>query len=87
MTSQISYTSFDAFPHELVPVIASFDTQGHICPLYVRIDGARFKIESYWEKKSYHNVTEFVCQVEVYGNLRPLRLSYYHDTQSWAIPK
>ncbi len=87
MTSQISYTSFDAFPHKLVPVIASFDTQGHICPLYVRIDGVRLKIASYWEKNHFRNITEFVCQVESNGTLRPILLSYYHDTQNWVIHK
>ena len=33
----VSYTSYDYKSMKVVPVIASFDTEGHIKPLYVRI--------------------------------------------------
>ena len=37
MPAQVSYTSYDYAPVEIIPVIASFDSEGHIRPLYVRI--------------------------------------------------
>ena len=36
--------SYGGDPVELVPVIASYDTQGRVKPLYVRIDGDKYKV-------------------------------------------
>jgi len=70
-----------------VPVIASFDTEGHVRPLYVRIDGKAFQIESFWEKKTFSNISEFMCHIQVDDCLRAVALSYYHDSQTWTIPE
>lgn len=42
----ISFNSYDYERVKCVPVIASFDSDGHIMPLYVRINGQPFKVES-----------------------------------------
>jgi len=82
-----SYQSFDWKPCTIVPVIASFDTEGHIRPLYVRINNASFRIESYWEKKSYANISEFMCHILDGDCMRAIALTYYHDSQTWTIPR
>lgn len=44
MGKSVSYSSFDYKPVDIIPVIASFDSDGHIAPLYVRIEGESYKM-------------------------------------------
>lgn len=83
----ISYTSFDFKTIEIVPVIASFDTEGHICPLYVRIGRNSFKINSYFVSSKYSNITEFRCKIADRDCSRPLSLTYYGTEGMWTIPR
>lgn len=83
----VSYTSTDYVPNDIVPVIASFDTEGHIAPLYVRIDGNPLKIESYWASSIYRNVVEFRCKVSNNGYLKPLLLCFHRQEGMWTIPQ
>ncbi len=83
---KISYHSFDYKACDTVPVIASFDTDGHMKPLYVRIQGIPYKIDSYWVKSQYANSTEFHCQV-INGDRRiPLSLTYHAEESVWTMP-
>lgn len=82
-----SYTSIDHTPSDIVPVIASFDAEGHIAPLYVRIDGNALKIESYWASSIYRNVVEFRCKVSDNGYLKPLLLCFHRQEGMWTIPR
>lgn len=50
MASIISQNSYDCSGLIKVPVIASFDAEGHIKPLYVRIGEESLKIHSSWKK-------------------------------------
>lgn len=84
---KVSYTSFDYAPVEIVPVIASFDSQGHIAPLYVRINGLSLKVNSFWVSSTYHNIIEFKCKVIDHGYLKPLALTYHLAEGMWTIPK
>ena len=83
----VSYTSFDYAPVDIVPVIASFDSQGHIAPLYVRINSLSLKIESFWVSSTFHNVVEFRCKVSDNGYLKPLLLRFHRQEGMWTIPK
>lgn len=85
--STVSYTSFDHTPNNIVPVIASFDSEGHIAPLYVRIDGLSLKVESYWTSSIFRNVVEFRCKVSDNGHLKPLLLCFYRQEGMWTIPR
>ena len=87
MGAFISYTSFDYTTTMIVPVIASFDTQGHICPLYVRLGRASYKIESYFVHSKYSNITEFRCRITDGDSLKPLELSYYSVEGMWTTPR
>jgi len=83
----VSYTSFDYAPVEIVPVIASFDSEGHITPLYVRINGESFKIASFWVSSTFHNTVDFKCKVVDNGYLKPLSLTFHRNEGMWTIPK
>lgn len=82
-----SYTSYDFMPMDIVPVIASFDTSGHIKPLYVRIGEESYKICSYWIQRKFANILEFNCQIIVGKYKKPLLLAYYQAEGVWGIPK
>ena len=82
-----SYTSFDYEPVNMVPVIASFDTEGHMTPLWVRINGNAYKIESFWVSTHFIDIIEYKCKV-IDGNcLKPLNLTYYGREKVWLIPR
>ena len=87
MSATVSYTSFDYRPVHIVPVIASFDTDGHMKPLYVRINGESYKVSSCWTKTTFENAVEFTCKVIVGDYLKPLSLTYYRREGMWTIPK
>lgn len=85
MSGFVSYTSFDPTVTKIVPVIASFDTTGHVVPLYVRIDRVSYKILSFFVNVRYSNITEFKCTVEDSGTEKPLELSYYSTEGMWTM--
>ena len=81
-----SYTSFDYQPVATIPVIASFDAEGPIAPLYVRVDGVPLKVDSFWVKSSFAHTVTFSCQVQHEDTLLPVLLSYYQTEGVWTIP-
>jgi hypothetical protein len=85
MSAITSYTSHDYIRTTPVPVIASFDSDGHIAPLYVRISGTSCKVHSFWVNNRFANQVEFHCQVIDHDTLRPLLLTYYKPEDVWAI--
>lgn len=78
--------SFDYDPQEIVPVIASFDTDGHVRPLYVRILGKPYKIVSQWRGNKFTGVNEYNCKLAVNGYYRQITLKYYVREKVWTIP-
>lgn len=95
MSATTSYTSHDYKPVTPVPVIASFDSDGHISPLYVRLEGVSYKIDTFWIKSSFANIIEFNCKVittdeevpDEQRRLIPLLLTYYQSECVWTIPE
>lgn len=85
MPTTISRTTYDN--SIVVPVIASFDNDGHILPLYVRIDGEPYKIRSAWLKPSFSSCFIFHCQIEDAGVIKHLMLTYHQQESVWTIPK
>lgn len=71
----------------IVPVIASFDSDGHVKPLYVRINGEPLRVHSSWVKPSYLGTIEFECKVIDGDYLKPLSLTYHRQDCVWTIPK
>lgn len=88
MASIHSYSSIDFKPQTSVPVIASFDTEGHIAPLYVRLNGNSHKVLSYWIRNgAFVNTIEFSCKIEDNGFEKPLLLKYYYEESTWVISR
>ncbi len=85
MPAHVSYTSYDHSNTIIVPVIASFDTKGHICPLYVRIKGCSFKIQSSWLQSSL-SCSVFQCGILDGKAVKPLALTYHPAEKVWTIP-
>ena len=83
---QISYNNHDVRKVSVVPVIASFDSEGHIKPLYVRIDGVSCKVLSYWVKSTFINFVSFNCTVLAGDAARPVTLTYFMDETLWTMP-
>ena len=66
------------------PVIASFDTKGEIRPLYVRIHGRAFKIESCTETRA-GTVSRFECKYVNYGIQLSFVCLYFRSTGEWKL--
>ena len=87
MPHTVSYNSFDLENVIFVPVIVTFDTSGHIRPLYVRLDGSSCKVESCWLKPGFARRYDFMCKIACHDTLVPIVLSYHVDEQVWTIPQ
>lgn len=78
--------SYAGDPIELVPVIASYDSEGHIKPLYVRIKDERYKVINYWIKTSCGNNIDFNCTLSLNDRTYKLMLTYHIRETAWSIP-
>ena len=82
MSAMISSNSYDVNSDITIPVIASFDSSGHIAPIYVRLHGLSLKIHSYWTRSNFGNCIEYNCKVED----GTLLLNYYIRERVWTTP-
>ena len=87
MSAQASYSIHDCTHLHVVPVIASFDHAENVVPLYVRINGSRYKIVSCVLKEKLASHLTFNCKVEDGDYQKDLTLVYFYTHHSWAIPK
>ena len=72
--------------NNIVSVIASFDSEGHVKPLYVRINEDSLKVYSSCPKPSFYDFLEFQCKVIDHDYLKPLLLTYHKKENIWTIP-
>lgn len=80
--------SNDFYPnHKPVPVICSFDGEGNIRPMYVRIDGEAYKICSSYKQHSATQEAVFQCEIADNGILKTLTLTFWYDKHLWLMPK
>lgn len=86
MAQIVSLNSHDYMPVDIIPVIASFNEEGQIKPLYVGINGKRYKVESYWVRRSFANQIEFHCKLLLEESLQTLIITYYMNECIWTIP-
>ncbi len=86
MPAKVSHTTYDTYHTKIVTVIASFNSKGHVLPLYVGIDGERYKVASAWMEPSYHGHLKFNCQIIDNNRLKPIVLSYHKTEDVWTIP-
>jgi len=81
-----SFNSHDYLPVTIIPVIASFNKDGQIKPLYVGIDGVSYKIQSYWVRRCFSNQVEFSCKLLINNCLKTIVMTYYLNECIWTIP-
>lgn len=86
MSQILSLNSHDYIQQSIIPVIAAFNDEGHIKPLYVGIDGERYKVQSYWVRRSFSNQIEFQCKIAVNETLKTVIITYYLTECIWTIP-
>ena len=88
MSYIIPIESYNSEPIEIVPVIAAYDTEGRVKPLYVRIKDDKYKVENYWVKSNNvaNNIDYNVTLSK--GNMTyKLILTYHIRETTWSIPK
>lgn len=84
MTGHVSYTSFDHKPSDIVPVIASFDKQGNVRPLYVRLGSESYKVNDAFCQNEFSNTITFRCHIIDNEYLKPLILIYHRSCNMWS---
>lgn len=72
---------------QVVPVISSFDCDGNIFPLYVRIDGQSLKIYNAYRVESSLRMIHFNCEVMNYDRVKRIKLSYHIADMVWSTPR
>ena len=87
MSAIASYHSHDYVPCTTVPVIASFDSEGHIKPLYVRLGEEAYKIENCWLRSECVNVFQYNCRIVDENLEKTIILSYYQDECVWTVKR
>ena len=87
MSQHVSYVDDNFRSDKRVSVIATFDSEGHVKPLYVRMGDVSLKVANSWISSSRFDVIEFQCQVEDGEYLKSLTLFYYTRENVWRTPK
>lgn len=87
MSANVSRNSFDYKEVEIVPVIAGFNDDGKIIPIYVKINGEDLKVGNYWVKSKFAGITEYHCKLIKKNGEMPIVISYYNEESVWVIPK
>lgn len=86
MAATISKGLKDCTHLKVVPVIATYDGNGNILPLYVRIGEETFKIYNAYVSESNFRILTFKGEVMVQDAVRPIKLSYFINDLTWCIP-
>lgn len=88
MSYSFPLESYCGDPVEVVPVIASYDTDGRVKPLYVRISENEYKVENCWIKPSIAgNSLDFNCSLLRDNRVYKVVLTYHIRETTWTIPK
>ena len=75
----------DNEPNYVVPVIASFNTNGGVQPLYFQFDDKAVKIHSvHWCEKKY-NTFRFECTAEFDGYIKEVSLTFFPQDNRWIM--
>lgn len=82
-----SYTPVDMPGITTTQVIASFNKEGDFIPLYIAIDGYRYRIASSRLRSCLNGLYEFDCKIRVPESNRTLeqRIRYYAKNHTWAL--
>ena len=71
---------------EVVPVIAAFNKEGKMKPLYLMYYGLRLKIDHTWRINEQDRTWyDYICEVTLIDRVQVLKLSYDVYTQKWVV--
>ena len=85
MSCVIPIESYNSDPIEIVPVIATYDTEGHLKPIYVRLNGTGYKVDTYLVKASLENDRDFYCTLKKNEASFRIILTYHMKEAVWSI--
>jgi len=72
-------------PIEIVPVIATYDTEGNLKPIYVRLNGTEYKVDTYLVKSSIENDMDFHCTLKKNDDNFRIILTYHLKETVWSV--
>ena len=87
MSTYVSHGLKECHYLQVVPVISSFDCDGNIFPLYVRIDGQSLKVYNARRVDSTIQIIHFNCEVMNYDRVKSIKLSYHIGDLVWSTPR
>ena len=87
MSTYVSHGLKECHYLQVVPVISSFDCDGNIFPLYVRIDGQSLKVYNARRVDSTLQIIHFNCEVMDYDRVKSIKLSYHIGDLVWSTPR
>ena len=87
MSTYVSHGLKECHYLQVVPVISSFDCDGNIFPLYVRIDGQSLKVYNARRVDSMIQIIHFNCEVMNYDRVKSIKLSYHIGDLVWSTPR
>ena len=87
MSTYVSHGLKECHYLQVVPVISSFDCDGNIFPLYVRIDGQSLKVYNARRVDSTIQIIHFNCEVMDYDLVKSIKLSYHIGDLVWSTPR
>lgn len=70
----------------VVPVLASFSTEGKMVPIYFSIEGLKIKIERVvWTCDNLAWGSQYRCQIHVNNKVEEIDLLYYKNRNLWTV--
>lgn len=78
----------DNVQHVPVPVIASFNKEGKIIPLYFSVEGIKLRVDNIkWENAGRMWGNHFKCEVTLGERVEEVDLYYFADSRKWTMKK
>lgn len=90
MAANTSFNSFDLSNLSPVSVISSYDTEGNITLLYIRLRHEPLKVLDclMLDKPSiYNKILRFKCKVQDGDYVKELPISLYKEENLWVVDK
>ena len=87
MPAKVSHGLKDCTHLTVVPVIATYDGNGNILPLYVRIGEESYKIYNAYVSETMYRILTFKGEIMVQDTVLPIKLSYFINDLIWCLPK
>ena len=85
MSCTLLKENYNYNPIEIVPVIATYDTEGNLKPIYVRLNGDSLKVDTYLVKASEESDMDFYCTLSRNDCRMRLILTYHAKETVWTI--